>query len=265
MSKALVIYHANCADGFGAAWAARGALGDMADYIPCQYGQPAPTIEPGQEVYIVDFSFPRDVMLTIGEKAASVMVLDHHKTARDALAGEWPTHIRITFDMERSGARMAWEAFHPGTAVPKLIQYIEDRDLWRWQLPNSREVSAAIRSYPFNFDIWNDFQIERLAAEGAAIIRYTTQQIGGLVSLAQRREVGGHTVPVVNAPACWASEVCNILAQGEPFAASWCASETEVFWSLRSAEDGIDVSEVAKQFGGGGHKHAAGFKTERLA
>lgn len=264
MGKPLVIYHADCADGFGAAWAARRALGDSAEYLPCQYGRPAPEIEPGREVYIVDFSFPRDVLLAMGEKAKSILVLDHHKTAQEALSGEWPENIHVTFDMERSGARMAWEFFN-GSATPALIQYIEDRDLWRWKLPDSREVSAPLRSYPMDFALWDALSVGQLATEGAAILRYTNQQIGDLASMAQRRDIGGHKVPVINAPACWASEICNTLAQGEPFAASWCASETEIFWSLRSAPDGLDVSEIAKQFGGGGHKHAAGFKTERAA
>ncbi len=261
MSRPLIIYHADCADGFGAAWSAYQKFGEGADYVPCQYGRPAPDTTDRDEIYIVDFSFPRDVLLSM--TTGSIVVLDHHKTAQAALAGEWPERYDVQFDMDRSGARMAWEYFNGGGSLPDLIRYIEDRDLWRWKLPNSREVSAAIRSYPMDFRIWNDFTIPQLANEGAAILRYTDQQIGDLASMAQRREIGGHNVPVINAPACWASEICNRLAEGEPFAASWCASETEVFWSLRSAPDGLDVSEIAKQFGGGGHKHAAGFKTER--
>lgn len=261
--KSLVIYHANCVDGFGAAWAAWKKLGDTADYIPCDYGRPPPLYGEDQDIYIVDFSFPRDVLETMGRTAASVTVLEHHKTAAAALAGPWgPANMDIIFDMDRSGARMAWEYFHDEPA-PELIAYIEDRDLWRWKLPGSREFSAAIRSYPFDFMLWDGFSIEKLIGEGVAIQRYVEQQVADLARVAQTTTIAGYLVPTVNAPSFLASEVCNRLATGHPFAASWCASETEIFWSLRSAPDGIDVSAVAKQFGGGGHHHAAGYKTVR--
>lgn len=259
----VVIYHADCADGFASAWAARQYLGDC-KFISCQYQNPPPIIERGDKVYIVDFSFPREVLLSLSKiHEVEIIVLDHHKTAQANLEGDWPANVSVLFDMEKCGARLTWEHFFPEAAVPELIQYIEDRDLWKWQLTGSKEVSAAIRSYPFDFNEWDNFKIEQLYSEGRAILRYMNQQISTLAKLAQRRTIAGYDVPIINAPAIWASEICNILAQNEPFAASYATSETDIFWSLRSAEDGVDVSEIAKQFGGGGHKHAAGYKTTR--
>ncbi len=256
--KPLCIYHADCADGFGAAYAAWKKFGNGADYVACNYGRPPPAIEEGQDIYIVDFSFPRDTLMGMAPRAAKVVVLDHHKTARDALAGEWPASFDVRFDMTKSGARMAWEFFHE-SPPPRLIEYIEDRDLWLWKLPGSKAFSAALRSYPFNFAIWDDFDVDALIMEGRAIDRYVTQQVDGLASLAQRAIVGGVSVPAINGPAFLASELGNKLAQGEPFAAIWSASPKEMFWSLRSTDAGLDVSAIAKMYGGGGHRNAAGF------
>lgn len=264
--KPLVIYHADCADGFGAAYAAWKKFGNAADYVACNYGRPAPDIDIGRPVYIVDFSFSRDVLLAMGH-AERVVVLDHHKTARDALSGDdWPVNFDVRFDMSKSGARMSWEFFHESPA-PRLIEYIEDRDLWLWKLPGSKAFSAALRSYPFNFQLWDEFDVDDLIVEGKAIDRYVTQQVDGLASLAQRAIVGGVSVPAINGPAFLASELGNKLAQGEPFAAIWSASPKEMFWSLRSTDQGMDVSQIAKAYGGGGHRNAAGFSVpiERLS
>ncbi len=155
--KPLVIYHANCADGFGAAFAAWRKLGDGAEYLPMSYGQEiVPTqIADNREVYILDFSFPRHVMEGLFAHAKRVVWLDHHKTAFEMWCGSWAPKMKfsrtdnhyIELDDERSGALIAWEHFHPGTEVPMLIQHIDDRDRWVFALPGSKEIHAAIGSY----------------------------------------------------------------------------------------------------------------------
>ena len=154
-----MIYHASCADGFGAAFAAWLKLGDDAEYVPCQYGEKefAPLIEKctNRKVYILDFSFPRPTMDAIFRNAKKVVWLDHHKTAfemwcphyleRDRFENDFDTHF-ITLDNNKSGAVLAWEFFHPNTEVPMLIKHISDRDLWKFNLPGSREFNAALWS-----------------------------------------------------------------------------------------------------------------------
>ena len=99
--RKLVIYHADCADGFCAAWVARGVLGDAAEYVPAHYGQNPPDVLAGAMVYILDFSYPRDVMIQIAKEARLVLVRDHHKTAMAALDGldELP-NVDCLFDMD---------------------------------------------------------------------------------------------------------------------------------------------------------------------
>jgi hypothetical protein len=143
-----VIYHHNCIDGFTAAWCAWKVYGDSATYIPAQYNEPAPDVT-GDDVLIVDFSYARSTLLAMRESAKSLRVLDHHKTAEEDLRGL----DFCLFDMNRSGAGIAWDELKTGERPP-LVAYVEDRDLWRFALPDSKIINAFIGSYDFSFDMW---------------------------------------------------------------------------------------------------------------
>ena len=255
-----VLYHQNCEDGFGAAWVAWKALGDQAEYLPVQHGDSPPKLPDSSRVTIVDFSYPRDVLIELGERMESLRVLDHHKTAAQDLAGL----DFVTMDMQKSGAMLAWEYWFPGESAPLLLQYIQDKDLWLFQLENSSEVSAALRSYPKDFDVWNSLSVDDLAKDGIAIQRAINIQVSSHVEVATLRTVAGYLVPVVNAT-CYQSEIgdqLNTRYPDAPFAASFLdRADGKRRWSLRSRGD-FDVGEVAQRFGGGGHKNAAGFIEE---
>lgn len=256
----LVIYHGpECPDGFCAALAAWLRYGDAAEYVPAQYGEPPPEVR-GRCVDVLDFSYSRRMLKAMNELAETLLVLDHHKTAEAELAGL--PYCR--FHSDRSGAMMAWEHYHPDKEPPRLFQYVQDRDLWRWALPKSREVSAAIASYPKRFNIWaewlalsDDEWWSKFAADGEAILRYQEMVVAQHVARATETEMGGHKIPMVNATLLQ-SEIAGKLAEGRPFGAVWFTDGRKI-WSLRSRDDGVDVSVIAAQFGGGGHKNSAGF------
>ena len=149
MSKPLVIYHGKCLDGMTAAWAVKKALGD-GDYIAASHGDAPPDVV-GRDVVIVDFSYKRSIMETLFQDAQSLLVLDHHKSAKADLA-DFPFAV---FDMERSGAGMAWDHFHPGNPRPALINLVEDNDLWRHVLPGTREFQLRLEMEPMNFESWD--------------------------------------------------------------------------------------------------------------
>jgi hypothetical protein len=272
--NAVVLYHGGCPDGFGAAYAVWRALGDGATYAPVSYGQPPPPVPDGADVYILDFSYPARVLLALWARAKSLTVLDHHKTAAADLAGldGSKPNLAVRFDLTKSGAVLAWEHFHPGEPVPALIDYICDRDLWLWLLPDSREFSAALSLEPRDFAAWDRLAClkpmtppwHRFVARGSVVLEHTRKLVDALCRHAALTAVGDHRVPAVNTP-LFISEVGERLCElhpDAPFGATWFVNEDgDEVWSLRSRNgfDGFDVSEVARALGGGGHAAAAGF------
>lgn len=307
MTKPLVIYHADCTDGFGAAFAAWLKLGDEAEYLPMQYGQTKlhealPFNPLNRSVYILDFSFERQIMDFIFREAKRVVWLDHHKTAFEMWCGKYErgmhyaadkvtgTRHWITLDDSKSGALLAWEYFRPGTEVPKLIQHIDDRDRWQFKLKGSKEVHAAMTSYqPWSFEQWEGWHRAGICglegefnfyAEGAAILRAQDAAVAQAVKHARKCVIGvcsgaAHkdmqyyaitekrfTGLAVSCP-LHQSEIGHELANlSGTFGLVWYMSnDGHINCSLRSNGD-YDVSAIAKAFGGGGHRNAAGFQTD---
>lgn len=290
MEKPLCIYHANCADGFTAAWAVWMALGKV-DLHPGVYGHLPPDVT-GRDVIMVDFSFPADTIRMMASAARSILILDHHQTAQVDLAyyqkpvgAGWAAHlqdilqslatrdsdtVRALFDMDRSGAQIAWDFFHPQRNRPLLVDYVGDRDLWRFNLPGSREVNAYIFAHQYDFETWSGlagalaFDIQVGVRGGQAIEKKHHKDVAELVAALRRRmRIGGHEVWVANLPYTLASDAANLMAKGEPFAATYCDTPAGRSFSLRSTTDGLDVSAIAKSYGGGGHRNAAGFVAQR--
>lgn len=259
-----VLYHASCADGFGAAWAASRALPAGTLFLPVQYGQPLPDIPDGADVCILDFSYDRATLVDLNERAHSLLVLDHHATAAKALDGL----LFARFTPESSGAVMAWEYFHE-SPVPPLLRYVEDRDLWRWQLPGSREISRALRSQPMTFERWSDIahfweEHERteLVTTGRILLQDEKQTVDRLVKHAAWLSIAGQRVPGINSSLLQSELGEALLAShpAAPFACVFFANEKgQWVHSLRSRPGGFDVSNVALSYGGGGHRAAAGF------
>ncbi len=248
----VVLYHAECADGFGAAWAIWKRF-PGARFIPVKHGEPPPTGLSGLHVVMADFSYPREILDRLAREAKSFQVLDHHITAEQALAGLPYAY----FDQARSGAVLAWDWAHD-TPAPWLLRYIQDKDLWQWALPHSREINAAIAAYPFDFAVWSAFEQPVLEQEGAAILRYEAELVGKIAGHAVMVEFQGHRVPAVQS-AVLTSQVGERLSAGYPFCIIWHDRNGRRYCSFRSREDGVDVGSLAASLGGGGHTHAAGF------
>ena len=300
------VFHGDCYDGFGAAWAVWCKWGSSVRYVPGYHGRTITDNLAGQRVLFVDFSLKRAAMDALargngpGTAAHSIVVLDHHKTAEAEL---FPWRIgrpgdaidmgqqlpRINellalnecenvpaivayFDMQSSGARMAWDFCHEtprNDPPPSLIAYIEDRDLWRFAFgERTHEFSAALRTYPQNFATWSGLAIrtDELIAEGRSILRGHRKNIEGFVDHVTHMAIGGHLVPVVNVPYHYASDCADALLRAYPDAAFAAAyfirGDGKVQFSLRSADGRVDVSDVARMYGGGGHRNAAGFEQE---
>lgn len=278
----LCIHHSPCVDGHTAAWAVHTSMPNV-EFHAGIYGVPPPDVT-GRHVLMVDFSYKRAVLESMNQVAASITILDHHKTAAEDLASypgfdsatdwvKWMNAdghgIHAVFDMYRSGAGLTWDFFHPGLGRPTLVNYVEDRDLWKFDLVYSREISAYIFANDYTFDAWDALAkglatpegLWEIARQGDAIERKHHKDIRELVAVTKRRMViGGVEVWVANLPYTLASDAGNLMAEGEPFAACYFDKPGARVFSLRSKPDGADVSAIAKGYGGGGHRNASGFQ-----
>lgn len=300
-SPDIIIYHDKCIDGFTAAWACHlrwpdadlyadnyghGALGrsiDLADFY-------------AKRILIVDFSYPSGTLVEFVSVwgAHSVIVLDHHKSAQaeleifarfkdnpkrftldvassmieDMKRGEYNA-ICALFDMERSGAGLAWDFAHRGKPRPRLVDLVEDRDLWRFAYgDDSRHLNLALSSGPMDFQRWDAAAeaTDDFIRQGGSIAAYRDTLIEEIVQRAWRSEIDGKEVITVDCPYLLVSEAGHRLLELHPtaqFAALRVADQHAITFSLRSADDREDVSAVARKFGGGGHRNAAGFRVPR--
>lgn len=268
MSKdTTIIYHFPCLDGFTSAWVARKVFGDTADYIPSGYhrDEEFPDVK-DKTVYFLDYSFKKDKMLEVIKQAKDVIVLDHHISAMKDLAELFEQNlIKGVFDLERSGAGITWDYFFPNDERPVLVNYVEDRDLWRFNLSDSREVNTNLFSYEYDFATWDklaETTQAKLVEDGRAIYRKHMKDVHEIAAEAQFFIIAGHRVPVVNANYTYGSDIAHYLDKDYPFAAYyWINKNGEHVVGLRSRKDGgADVGSIAESFGGGGHKNAAGFR-----
>lgn len=262
----LVIYHNNCPDGFCCAYLAKRCFPE-AQLLPMNYGDPIDqkTVL-GRRVLIADFSFPRTTLLNIYGWAQHLKVLDHHKTAAEDLA-DLPF---AEFDLNRSGAKMVFD--HLVTQYRdliedcrKLVEYVQDRDLWRFRLLETKHFTAVQRSLRYNIEDWDQLvevcrDSKFLQREGNPILRMFDRMVEDAVARARVVNLDDTPVPAVNSTVLF-SEIAGALAERAEYkiGACWFQRSDGMFqWSLRS-RDGVDVTPMARRFGGGGHPTAAGF------
>jgi len=257
----VILYHANCDDGFGAAYAAWTHFGDNAEYRPVQYGDPVPfeTLV-GRQVYILDFSFSPDTILAMAQVATQVTMLDHHKSAAEQWQGIVPApNAVITFDMDRSGAQMSWDHFHPGTPRPILIEHIGDLDLWRFTLPDTKAFCAGLSILPTTFEAWHTVTPGALIASGRVIVEFQQHQVDGVMNRELRPvTLGGYHGLAANVINNTSEAGHEIAKRSGTFSLTFFIKGDDVICSLRSVAP-FDVSEIAKRYGGGGHAQASGF------
>jgi oligoribonuclease NrnB/cAMP/cGMP phosphodiesterase (DHH superfamily) len=264
-----VIYHGNCPDGFTSAWIFWHLYKEKCEYIPYWYGKDAPDVT-GKTVAIVDFSFQKDVLVKMAEKAEYLVVLDHHKTAECNLKGlDLKEKGDIIFDMNRCGAQIAWDyvytnplaansSYGPTVSRPWFIEYVADRDLWLHKLPRTKEISQALyfdgyftdfnkleELYQSILTTYNSDRVcdligkdkDRLAQRGKVLLEYKTRECEHYARVAKPTKfiVAGktHNVYIAGCPRAFRSDVGNIICSSRncDFAAVyWYDYGTQQWW-----------------------------------
>ncbi len=262
--KIVVIYHKNCPDGFGSAWAAWKKFGNKAEYIPTD-----PHILPqkklkGKELYVLDNSFSEKDQKSLRKENDKVVVIDHHKSAEHAVRA----FSENIFDLKHSGAVLSWKYFHPKKKIPMLLKYIEDNDLWKFKIPFSRDVAMFINVFPFDFKIWNGIAqklehsiLRKQSTEKGKIVGMYAEIVSReIVEKASLVQLGKYKVLAANnSSKKFTSYIGHLLCRKHPpMGIVWYVNGDMLHVSFRS-EGSFDVAKIAEKYGGGGHKNAAAF------
>jgi oligoribonuclease NrnB/cAMP/cGMP phosphodiesterase (DHH superfamily) len=287
-SRAVVLYHAHCNDGFTAAWVAAKYFkqhGVPFELIPCHYGQEPYEPVGDENIYLLDFSYKHDVMRALWDKqrenANRIVILDHHESALldlSALVNTKPTSdnkilhyedstLYLCFNLKDCGATLAWKHFFTA-GLPLLLAYIRDRDLWEKQLPETDEFHAYTETLDRDLKTWDLLEVEvetrwkYVTDQGRSALRLKDKIVKKAVEKARPIQLGGWRGLAVNSTTFF-SEVAGDLSD-QPDIDFGCAyfqrEDGRWQYSLRSHK-GCRVNDIAKWFGGGGHPAAAGFET----
>lgn len=278
----IVLFHYPCQDGLTSGWIVNKFHKDQnikIDLYPIQYGKEIDLDRLTQKnIIFCDFSPPKEVLDKIEKVATKITILDHHITAQNALQNK----EYAIFDMNKSGAGLTWEYFYSTDKMPLFIEMIQDRDLWKWKIEKSREFTAGFSTacsaidmfeFPKLFELFdelnglNPFKFDFYIELGDIINKSTLQKCKYFASesLKKINHYQNYNVCIVNCSTELTSDLGNILSSSKEcdFAVLWKYNHTkeEYYVSLRSSNK-VDVSLIAKEFGGGGHKNAAGFSTK---
>jgi oligoribonuclease NrnB/cAMP/cGMP phosphodiesterase (DHH superfamily) len=280
----VIFYHADCLDGFGAAYAAWVKFGETAKYLPIKYGEDIYLKGVhNKQVYMLDYCPTVEVTKGLLEAVKRLIILDHHKTSKETIeeidqycVDNKLNNFAYIHDLEHSGCTITWDYFNP-TTIPILLQYIEDRDLWKFKLTKTKAICAVLYEViNRDFITWQhyctlDIAMQSLELMGNTLliaqdnrIKKQVDQARMVTFLSSYRE---HKIAIVNSTTD-ISEIGNELCKRNPeidfalvYYDDWTTESNKC--SLRSIGD-FDVANVAKEFGGGGHKNAAGFTTDEL-
>lgn len=273
-----IAFHYPCMDGIFAAYIARKAIlakdsEAKINLIPITHGKEYKLPKHGHLVCL-DVT-PKFNMINWGIE--SLTVLDHHESAQediDTLKGNPNDHI--VFNMNRSGALLAWCYYtFDNDLLFELIRYVDDRDRWVKKLPDTEEVSAGLfqlvktnQSHEEAFknidDLLANHTLQSIIAVGSPIVKFQRAVIkyaiarctfATMVVADRTYKVGFYEARYLR------SDIAASILETHPhldFAFCWSYFKGKIQLALRSNNSHIDVLEVAKQLGGGGHRNAAG-------
>lgn len=257
MGRTLLLYHTDN-DGFGAflAFYTRG-FPNMA-YVEYEYGRELPDVSQYDRLIFADVIGDLGIIGDLLHSGMGITIIDHHVSLKEKVPAEWYDlpNFEYVYDSEKSGCVLAWEYLNKGKQVPELLSYVQDRDLWTWNLPNSREVNAGLDSISKDYVTWTWYlwNTEKLFLRGQAVISHIDRTVALIAKQAQPVDTG---VCVCNCTSHW-SEVGNYLIEQGEYQTAFLWYETNDGsrkWSIR----GEGAREYAEKMGGGGHPRAAGF------
>jgi oligoribonuclease NrnB/cAMP/cGMP phosphodiesterase (DHH superfamily) len=271
--KVLCFYH-NDMDGRCSAAIVRRALGEGVNLTAMDYGDPIPwqLVEQVDRVIIVDFSFSLDDMNRISSMTELTWI-DHHVTALTDLISL--RHIPGARALEHAACVLTWNTYFPDNPLPMAVLYVGDRDIWKHEYPQTKPFGEGLfheDTNPENDQLWNPLlndehsSLEELISRGEVLYKARIKRGKRLVrSKGFELEFEGRSTLALNISGT--GDLGELIHQ-QGYEIGYCYSEAaqngEIVTFVTLYSDSVDVSEIAKKFGGGGHKGAAGFSFQRV-
>lgn len=229
-------------------------------------------VKSGCTLYILDFSPPTAEHLRQWlQQADEVVFIDHHKSSADYLPLLEEYQAKIYYDEDSAACQLTWDVFYMEDPYPNLVNYVADRDLWKWSLPSSREISAAISITPLKYDeyykLLTSFDAFSLNSQGSAILASQTQYVNSIVHRENVRwlRLGEYNVPAIVSSYIHSEigEALGKLYPQAPFVVVVVPNRKSRI-ELRCPMDDLNLAEIAAKYGGGGHRKAAAFHVESV-
>lgn len=278
-----IFYHEHCLDGFTGAYIAWKKFKEKAEYIPLSHNDSGEDFLKDKkikiselkdkEVYFIDFCLNEKELKKVEKVAKKLVVIDHH-IGRKELIETLPNHL---FRDGVSGGYLAHEYFFPKNKMPELVKYVSVGDTWTFSKnEKTKSIEESILSYintqDFDFKVFQklekdlDDKNKFLEAKnvGDILQKVKTRRIKNQSEYVKIINWEGYKVGILNSTSL-SSEIGNKLCVDNKidFAMIYRFSENELKFSLRGVGK-VDLVKIAKQYGGGGHFNASGFRTKDL-
>lgn len=270
------------------------------------YGDKFPfeIILPGEQVWIVDYSIQPEEMERLLSITEKVTWIDHHKTAIEKYEN-FPHKIRGIRKDGEAGCVLTWKYLHwytsrgegeidttkkcpEGLEVPRMIQLVGDRDIWKWEFGDETKhffSGSGIHDTSPDSDFWlkcmehevNDLPLpntgnrdarirgekfwKRLLRDGETIEKYKAQIDRSINSIGFDCEFEGYKCFIINRPRCASNRLGDRIEKYDIVMPFYFDGKK---YTISLYSNKVDVSLIAKKYGGGGHKGAAGFQCKEL-
>lgn len=294
-----ILYHRNCQDGTMAGFLLWNYLrhsqpDSFIDCIDVTYGEDPPDIR-DSNIYIVDFCYDKENIMKLLQNNKTLSVLDHHESAANIYGGYGIHTVNaagktamIHLQLELSGCQLVLNFIKQcfkaeacedsqydkciNDRLDTVVRHIGQRDRWIFESDDTMIYYEMLKAIKFDdFETYYKILFEEteeefnkrfeVAKNYYDIKENLAQKFSNLFSLINF--CGYKDIPIVNVPSDFNSRVGEILyKRGFPFAIMFCLNNKKVYFSLRSdKESNVNVEEICKKYGGGGHINAAGFVT----
>lgn len=283
MEKVNILHHYD-ADGRASGAVARWFLKDAYELnlVEIEHGQPLPVFLPGSTWMVLDFSLPRDVLEKALSDGVQIIWCDHHITAIEKLKDHQDLPGIRT--IEHSGCVLTWlwcsefgKKFFPkanqslGVVHPSVI-FVGDRDTWKWEFPETKLFGAGLMTYDIKptSPVWEDLFSNRLTI--AEVIKrgeiyneaLAVRNAGLILSKGFSTMIDGYRAFCLNASGIGRDSFDAVLA-GQGYDLYVLFTYNGKYWKYTAYTAGqLDVSNIAVLRGGGGHKGACGWESNRL-